>query len=325
MSNAHNHHYVPQMHLRRFALPGFPGKVVVYDKLWKTTKNRAPKGQACERDLYTLNSGVSQETTIIEDEFLKRIDNDAARALDHLRAGTLDDPVRKSVSLYVSSLIMRNPKLIEQQRQHMSRVDTEIYRRMYLYDREFKDSLRQRFASQEEFEECWNAAAPGHVTIAHNREDTVLRAAELTEAIANHIFALPWILLECGGDEAFILADQPVFTCRPGLRTRSPVGLLTPGQETILPLSSRACLLIHTASRLVYEQRRATGWQAAEINQRSAYASRKRFFASAHRQHWVELMDRFPEWDGKIDFLQAPNFDLSIQAVDNSLFRPLFS
>jgi hypothetical protein len=36
-------------------------------------------------------------------------------------------------------------------------------------------------------------------------------------------------------------------------------------------------------------------------------------------------MERFDKWDGKVDFYQAPNLDVSIQAVDNHLFRPLFA
>ena len=76
MSNSHDNHYVPQMHLKRFAMPAFPRKIVVYDKEWKTEAgNKSLKGQAYERDLYTMNPGEPDENTVIEDGILKRIDN----------------------------------------------------------------------------------------------------------------------------------------------------------------------------------------------------------------------------------------------------------
>ena len=123
MPNSHDNHYVPQMHMKRFAIPASSRKVVAYDKEWKTVKdNKGVKGHAYERDLYTLNLGQPDENTIIEDELLKRIDNDAALALDMLLGGLLDSQGRATLATYISSLIIRNPKFIEKRQQDMSRV-----------------------------------------------------------------------------------------------------------------------------------------------------------------------------------------------------------
>ncbi len=77
MPNAHAHHYVPRMHLKRFATPANGRMVVVYDKEWKAMRTGGIKGLAYERDLYTLNCGTPSEDTGIEDEFLAKLDNDA--------------------------------------------------------------------------------------------------------------------------------------------------------------------------------------------------------------------------------------------------------
>ena len=129
MSNSHNNHYVPQMHLKRFAMPGSPRKIVVYDKEWKTEEsNKSLKGQAYERDLYTLNPGEADENTAIEDGIFKQIDNDVPSVvLDNLRGRIPDIQGRTTLAFYISSLIMRNPKFIEKRRQDLSREGVEIY------------------------------------------------------------------------------------------------------------------------------------------------------------------------------------------------------
>ena len=326
MSNSHDNHYVPQMHLKRFAMPESPRKVVVYDKEWKTVEgNKSLKGQAYERDLYTMNPGEPDENTIIEDGILKQIDNDASVALDKLHGGNLDNRGRTTLAFYISSLIMRNPKFIEKRRQDLSREGVEIYRRMYLYDQEFKNSLRQEFSTDEEFQEAWKAGAPEHVTITGNKTAAMAISVQIIEKIAEEIFKLSWTILVASGDVRFIIADDPVFCCNPVAKSRSPVGLLTRGAETILPISSDACLVITATGSDAYRLQAAESWQANEINTRSAYVATRRFFGSAINADWSKLKERFEKWNGKVDFFQAPNLDVSIQAVDNDLFRPLFA
>jgi len=326
MSNSHDNHYVPQMHLKRFAMPGSPRKIVVYDKEWKTEAgDKSLKGQAYERDLYTMNPGEPDENTVIEDGILKQIDNDASVALDKLLGGILDSRGRTTLAFYISSLIMRNPKFIEKRRQDMSREGVEIYRRIYLYDPEFKNSLRQKFSTDEEFQEAWKASAPEHVTITGNKTAAMAISVHIIEKIAEEIFKLPWTILSASSDDRFIIADDPVFCCNPIAKARSPVGLLTRGAETILPISSNACLVIAATGSDAYKLQVATSWQVNEINTRSAYTATRRFFGSAINADWSKLMERFDKWDGKVDFYQAPNLDVSIQAVDNHLFRPLFA
>jgi hypothetical protein len=326
MPNSHDNHYVPQMHMKRFAIPASSRKVVAYDKEWKTVKdNKGVKGHAYERDLYTLNLGQPDENTIIEDELLKRIDNDAALAFDMLLGGLLDSQGRATLATYISSLIMRNPKFIEKRQQDMSRVGKEIYRRVYLYEPEFKNALRQDFTTDGEFQEAWRVASPEHVTITANREAAMVIAVQTIEDITEALFKLPWTLMSASGDRRFVIADDPVFCCNPTAKARSPVGLLTHGAETILPVSSSACLVITAAGSRACRMQEAASWQVNEINMRSAYAASRRFFGSALIEDWRKLMERFSKWDREVDFFQAPNLDVSIQAIDNDLFRPLFT
>jgi hypothetical protein len=306
-------------------MPAFPRKVVAYDKEWKTAEGgKGVGGQAYERDLYTLNLGEPDENTIIEDEFLQRIDNDASMALDNMVAGNLANRGRAILARYIASLIMRNPKFIERSRQDMSRVEKEIYRRMYLYDQEFKDSLRQKFATEDEFQEAWQAGAPEHVEISGSREAAMVIAVQTIEDITEAVFKLPWTLLFVSGDDRFVIADDPVFCCNPTANVRSPVGMLTPGAETILPVSSTTCLVMTAKGSYAWKTEKATSWQVSEINTRSAYAASKRFFGPALTDDWKNLMNRFAKWDGRADFFQAPNLDISIHAVDNDLFQSLF-
>lgn len=307
-------------------MPAFPQKVIVYDKEWKAVEHgKGIGGQAYERDLYTLNLREADENTIIEDELLRRIDNDASVALDKMIAGNLGNRGRATLARYISSLIMRNPKFIERSRQDMSREGKEIYRRMYLYDQEFKESLRQSFATEEEFQAAWKAGAPEHVEITGNKEAAMAIAIQTIEDITEAVFKLPWILLCVSGGDQFVIADDPVFCCNPSADVRSPVGLLTRGAETILPVSSTACLVMTAKASHAWKVEKAVSWQVNEINTRTAHASRKRFFGPALTDDWKSLMNRFAKWDERVDFFQAPNLDVSIHAVDNDLFQPLFT
>lgn len=326
MSNSHDNHYVPQMHLKRFAMPESPRKVVVYDKEWKTVEgNKGVKGQAYERDLYTLNPGKSDENTVIEDEIFKQIDNNASVTLDNLLCGTLDNGGRATLAFYISSLILRNPKFIEKRRQDLSREGVEIYCRRYLYDPDFKNSLRREFTTDEEFQEAWKAGAPEHVTITGSKQASMTISVQNIEEIAEALFKLPWTVLSASGADRFIIADDPVFCCNPMARARTPVGFLNRDAETILPISSDVCLVINATGLDAYRLQKVASWQVKEINTRSAYAATRRFFGLALSKDWRKLMERFSKWDEKVDFFQAPNLDVSIQAVDNDLFRPLFA
>ena len=325
MPNAHAHHYVPRMHLKRFATPANGRMVVVYDKEWKATRTGGVKGLACERDLYTLNCGTPKEDTGIEDEFLAKVDNDASTSLDALAGGVLEQRTREVLAVYFATLVLRNPRLIEAQRQHDARFYTEIYRRMYLFEPRFRAGVRSHFKTEAEFQECWKAAAPEHVAVTANKERTMCTGMSIVERISNAILGMSWTLLVSSGREMFILGDRPIFSCRPGMTGRSPVGLHTPGAETIIPVSSHACLVLSREPSQAFAWQNASGSQVLEANTRSAHAARRRFFATEVRQEWVDLANRFDKWDGKIDSFVAPNLDISLNLVDNHLFRPLLS
>jgi hypothetical protein len=324
MSKAHDHHYVPQMHLKRFATSANSRTVVVYDKEWKTNRTRGIKGQAYERDLYTLNCGSAQETTGIEENFLAGVDNYASVALDGLLSGSLDQRHREVLSVYIASLIVRNPRLIEAQQQHDSRVGAEMYRRMYSYDPDFRAGVQAHFDTDEEFQECWRAAAPEQVALTANREMTMLVGMSIVERIWKVVLAMSWTLMLTEGDDRFILGDRPVFSCKPGGDGKSPVGLHTAGQETIVPVSSRVCLVVTKGTSSSFVTQAAAGWQVHEINLRSAHAAKRRFFGPEVRREWLNLVNCFDAWDEKTEFFEAPNLYVSLDPVDNDLFRPLF-
>src|SRR6266581_7193576 len=191
-STSHNHHFVPRMHLKRFATPANAKMVIVYDKEWKTTRTGGVKGQACERDLYTLDCGSPSENTGIEDKFLAKIDNDAAITLDGLLRGVLSEHNRGVLAVYLATLVLRNPRVIEAQRQHDARVYKEIYRRMYLHDPRFRARVRKQFKTEAEFQDCWKATAPEHVTVTANRERTMWTGMSLVERISNAVLGMSW-------------------------------------------------------------------------------------------------------------------------------------
>jgi hypothetical protein len=200
----HNQHYVPRMHLKRFAAPGHPTTVFVYDKRWKATRTGTIRGQA------------------------------------------------------------------------------------------------------------------------YDKERTMWTGMSIVQRVAKAILGMPWALLQSGASDLFILGDTPVFSCAPRAAAKTPVGLLTAGAETTIPVSSQACLLLTAGTSPPFASKAATQDQVREVNVRSAHSSRRRFFGAESRQDWLDLANQNDEWDETVEFFSAPNLDIALSLVENHCLRPIF-
>jgi hypothetical protein len=112
MATHQRHHYVPQFYLRSWI--GADGKLACYSWLRGTisVSRLSPKSVAYENGLYSLEHGPGERRQIVERDFLAKVDEDAAKALQSMQAtGTayLDPQAKAHWAVFLLSMRVRSP------------------------------------------------------------------------------------------------------------------------------------------------------------------------------------------------------------------------
>ncbi|WP_461325144.1 DUF4238 domain-containing protein [Bradyrhizobium diazoefficiens] len=110
------HHYIPVFYLKQWR--GADRRVIEFSRPYKDkVKPRKvdPDGTGYVRGLYRLPGVTDQFAEVIEQTFFKRVDDQAAIALQKLLRNEMQDwsiDLRKSWTLFLMSLFMRSPKIV---------------------------------------------------------------------------------------------------------------------------------------------------------------------------------------------------------------------
>jgi len=316
------HHYVPQSHLRRFAANA-AGEMFVYRKgARKNPFLKQPKGQGFGRDLYSVKTPDGGHDSGIEDSYLARIDDFGAKACSRLPAGDLEADAA-AFALYLASLTLRNPQAIEVTGKIGDALGAEVYRRLYFNDAEFRKNLRASVESDEEFERMMEACHPDHTKITANRKIAMLQQMDLHERVAVGFLDGSLSVMVAEGDHEFILSDDPVFACIPTMDGVAPVGLGVPGVEVTMPISPKLCLMAVPSGTSEIRRIGADERTVSEVNLRSAFSARERFFAASSRPELLKLVERFPERSRPVTIEKVPNIFAFWCPLDHSLFSPI--
>lgn len=315
------HHFVPQMHLRLFTT-NTRGEILVYDKRPQAApRPKQPSGQGYRDDLYTVSMKDGTRSSAIEDDHYSKIDSEAAICID--RHPRELNKHRASLSTYLASLILRNPRQIEEFQKNSEPLMTEKYRRMWS-NPEFRQRVRKRVSSDAEFDAMMEAFAPDKATAQLSSEAAMIFNFGTISTIAEHISNNDWTILLAPEGSEYILSDVPAFTCDPNSTETSIAGLGNPGNETTLPLTPSKCLLIRPGKPRGYRVRAASQATVREINRRSAYSAVKCFFASRQSPELMLLVNEFPPRPSEQTAFKLGNCVVMPNLVDNSLFSPVW-
>lgn len=261
-------------------------------------------------------------STAVEDNHYSKIDDSAAHCIAQHPSRINEH--RDTLSTYLASLIMRNPRQIDYLETNSEQLMTEMFYRI-CNNPEFRQRVRARVSSDEEFESMMAAFAPGKATAKLTREAAMIINFGTIPSVAETISNCDWTLLLAKRDSQFVLSDVPVFTCDPSSSEISPAGLGNPGNETTLPLTPKMCLLIRPGIHRGYRVRAATDGVIREINRRSAYSAVERFFASRTFPELMTLLKEFPPRPSEHTAFKQGNCFVMPNLVDNAPFSPVWS
>jgi Protein of unknown function (DUF4238) len=281
-SDARNHHYIPQLLLRRFT-----GNNRLLRRLDKSTGEVDKVGvpsAASEEGFYTFDDADGLPTNDVE-AYFGIIENHAARALRRMEdSGELTDVDRATISIFLAMLWIRTPSAREQGEALSQEVFELSAASFYADPGEFRRSYRKREAegeaepkSDEEVEEfrleVMDAVQTGGVKIHDPGGSNVMSillesALESAERLYLHS---SWGLMRAGEGE-FVMSDraQAVFDPDRPFPWVMDAPFSSLKSQTTTPISSESCLIVVPApDRAHFQVKTITGKEVDEVNLRS--------------------------------------------------------
>jgi len=109
------HHYIPVFYLKQWCAQD--GRICEFSRPYDAVKPRMthPKGTGYEVNLYTITGLNDDSSQIVEQHFMKRVDQLASDALVKLMNGSARDfdvKLKSGWSRFIMSLIQRNPQKV---------------------------------------------------------------------------------------------------------------------------------------------------------------------------------------------------------------------
>lgn len=117
------HHYVPAFYLKQWA--GVDGELCQYRKVHNgkvDTKRRHPNATGFRIDLYKIAEIPEQDAQAVEMQFMRLIDEDAYRALEHIKTSAskpFPGDLRSAWTRFLLGFLFRNPEAVDQIKRHI--------------------------------------------------------------------------------------------------------------------------------------------------------------------------------------------------------------
>jgi hypothetical protein len=279
-----NHHYVPQLLLRRFTAAD--GTLWVYDVVKSEIYPAQPKSAGFTRDLYSrMGSDGSPDHAHVENLLAQRVDKPSDAAIRRLLAKedlfTMGPPWNDFL-IFVAAQLQRTPAFFDRMSKLMEPTAQESLERMAKNDPKFRDRVRQsalaRGITDEQIEQQLQRAASGGIRVKPTKDFVVSMSLALVYGIFEDLRQMTWqVATLAGSDPDLILGDHPVL---PVVPKGERVGLQHPAIHVKLPLSPRVAAVGNWNLQTTY----ATfhNGEAEKINAETMRHTRRFFFAS-HR------------------------------------------
>jgi len=215
-SSKKKHHYVPEMHLKRFVGDAPKGHVWTYSIDGSEARHSSPKETGAEMYFYGVEQDDGTMTTEYED-FLCGIESAAEPAYQELLAGKpLSREMRSRFSDYLAASYVRSPSMRRMWAYsaagHMARNAKEMTSNEVAFQQRLRvmETQQGRTFSCDEVDTLRKHLRTGNFeTVTIHRQDT-LDVLHLVEDLAKILFSMKWSLVspESG---YFVTCDTPFF------------------------------------------------------------------------------------------------------------------
>lgn len=288
------HHYVAQFHQKHFA--DNDGRLWVYDRRERRYRKIHPLNICCEKELYTIDP-EGRRNRYVEQEWLSRVDGDAASALRQFETGVLlDDEWKESFSVFMAQQITRGPAFrnltfdnFRLMREQFLRIGlTDVVRARQLLEN-YRGATRDPAAERVTAEQLVEDVAQGRVPVTVGNESFLIQMVRQVESLARWIVGFDWEVVQSPAETGFILSDYPFVLVPPSGRPDA-FGLGFPGTTKYFPLTRRLCLRMKDPG-YAFSYRRVDKHAVRIINQNLAVNS-ERFIMGPSREQLEHVVSR---------------------------------
>jgi hypothetical protein len=280
MSQPRKHHYLPQFYLRGFSLDGRG-----LHQIEKLTGRHYPcqiKDAAAVKDFHALDQEGVEDPHALEKHLAAVEDKFARHLAVFLSEGVANEMARQSTVQLLSLLRLRVPAFKEYvEASHLSVV--------------------RETAAQMERQGRFQPVPPGleNVLRLENLKFSILNWACMehifrlagSDDILSTLYGMKSTLYTAPPGMSFVTCDQPVAMYHPqAAQTSYGIGIVVPGTELTLPLSSSKLLLLHH-SHAPHQARAALPNEVNEFNRRTVTMARRFVFAAAYSDSCAKLAE----------------------------------
>lgn len=257
LSRERHHHYIPEFHLRRFAV-GPRRDLAVFDKQWGKFGRRPAALSARVLDYYLLPGATTDERLRLERDFA-RLENLIAPLigrLDAVPSGIVpfSETDRHNMAMYAAILHVRGPAYRDDALKRARELETDLEAMGLADPTDFRRFARKHDSheSDEQIEatrlRLVRAVQAGEVKVSFSPAASLTGVTTAINRGVPLLLAREWDLLREPAWPGFVIGDQPV-TLLSHDQVAPSVGFASPGVLIQMPLSPRTLLRIHDRPR----------------------------------------------------------------------------
>ncbi len=254
------HHYIPQFYLKGFSID--EKRLHLFDKKDKDKKTRfryqSTEKIAFENNLYTFKTKDLKKGTL--EQYFSQVEGEANKVIKKLlEKSSINDQDRANLSLFVAFLYLRTPSSKKNLLGVQEKLREKMARMMFSLPKQ-KERMKQFF--KQKGEEKTDKEIDDLIDFAKNPKRSIIKTKFAPEYWIKQMLTLSMKIAPdfeiCGWEVkhtvrkfALMTSDDPVMLI-PSERSNSPwgIGLRTPGVKKVIPLSSRAVLIIHGPTKV---------------------------------------------------------------------------
>jgi hypothetical protein len=292
-----NHHFVPQFHLRGFAIDGERNLIWEYDKQ-NSTVSKVPKSIrkaiCCQPFYYEQNDLDGSKTQKLEDGFGK-IESAASQVIEVLRAQrTLTGEGKGTLSFHIALLLTRGPSFRDGCRTfHKNAVEVTV-QRLFEADRlpPMPAELRE-YLKGNDITSVLKAEVIPQVSLPF-----VLKSAE---EIGKTLCNKKWDIF-FSDESYFVTSDAPVMFGPLGGNHKG-IGPANPESLVICPLRKDivvAARQYHPSDTSGYEIRAANKEMVTKLNQIMCFKAQRYVYAPVKDQELLEYVKAGKGWSQRL-------------------------